>query len=111
MAGAIEQGFNEEPDDSDKPTFTPIMVKTDALDVETIGMYQMPGFAVLDVITTPGLAQLPKMVDLFRLAINDPAKANDLGILTFEELTEAVSQWVLKSKLPIPSLDFGQQEH
>lgn len=109
MAGAVEQGFEDEPQDDEGGVKSPtlVTVETEMFTAQVIGMLEMPGMKVLDVITTPGLAQLPKMVDLFFLAIYEPEKADTALLLNFIELNEAVGQWVAKSMKNSPKIDFG----
>jgi hypothetical protein len=83
-----------------------IHVQTEAFNALAIGMYQMPSGRVLDVISTGGQSQLPKMVDLFKLSLMDPSKASYLEVLTFEEMSEVVGQWVRKSMPEISTLGF-----
>lgn len=98
MAGQIEQGFGEEPRKDPESIIPTIHIETDAFDAEVISLYDMPGMQVLDVFTTPGIAQMPKMVDLFRLSIYDPERAGDVAFLSFSQLAEVVGQWVSKSQ-------------
>lgn len=108
MAGAVEQGFEETPPENNEPVFPePIEVETEMFKAQAIGMFQLPGMKVLDVITTPGLAQLPKMIDLFMLSLNDQDMVDSALLLNFVELNEAVAQWVSKSMRFAPKVDFG----
>jgi hypothetical protein len=98
MAGQIEQGFGEEHTPEDGPLVETVHIETDAFKADAINLYEMPGLQVLEVFSTPGLQQMPKMVTLFRLSLNDTNKADDIAVLSFSELAEAVSQWVMKSQ-------------
>lgn len=106
MAGQIEQGF----DDESRPLIETVHIETEAFHAEAINLYDMPGMQVLDVFTTPGVAQMPKIVDLFRLSIYDPEEAEDLSILSFSQLAEVVAQWVAKSQQNGNRIDFGTFE-
>lgn len=109
MAGAVEQGFGnpseDEPEDN-TPTFNPVHVRTDAWHGETIGMYDMPAMRVLDVISTPGILQLVKLAELFKLSINDPDRLDAFNLLTFKEFSVALDQWVEKSREGVTKMDF-----
>lgn len=113
MAGAIEQGgFAEEPEeneDKDLELGSPelVQIDTDAFSAQAIGLYDMPGEQVLGVFSTPGAGQMPKMVDLLKLSIVDPIKADYISILSFRELSEVVAQWIAKSESGSVQISFG----
>lgn len=113
MAGAIEQGgFEEEPeekDDTELDLDSPqtVLIETEAFSAEAIGLYDMPGEQVLDVFTTPGAGQMPKMVGLLKLSLMDSNKADYISILSFRELSEVVAQWISKSESESVQISFG----
>lgn len=110
MAGAIEQGgFSEEPSEEELGLESPklVTINTDAFKAEAISLYDMPGDQVLGVFSATGAGQMPKMVDLLRLSINDPTKADYLSILSFRELSEVVAQWIAKSESGSVQVTFG----
>ncbi len=113
MAGAIEQGgFAEEPKDEEAENLeldSPELVKieTEAFSAEAIGLYDMPGEQVLNVFSTPGIGQMPKMIELLKLSLMDPQKADYISILSFRELSEVVGQWIAKSESGSVQISFG----
>jgi hypothetical protein len=104
MAGSIEQGFESESKDEDNTTPF-VYIDTPMFRAETIGMYQMPGLKVLDVVSEQGPKQLVKMVDLFMLSINEPERIEDFKLLNFVELGLVLDQWTKKSQEYGPSPD------
>lgn len=104
MAGSIEQGFEPEPREEDD-TVPFVYIDTPMFRAETIGMYQMPGLKVLDVVSEAGPKQLVKMVDLFMLSINEPERIEDFKLLNFIELSQVIDQWTKKSQEYGPSFE------
>jgi hypothetical protein len=99
MAGEIKRGFpehNEEPKDDDTQ-FKPIMINTPAFSAEVMNLYDMPGEKVLEVFSTPGMLQASKMVQLFKLSMNDISQLEYIPMLTYSELTSVINQWCKKS--------------
>lgn len=76
----------------------PVDVETSAFTARAFNMYSMPGLLIKKIMETPGQDQIPMMMELFRLAIIDPKKASELEILSFDQYSEAMGQWVEKSR-------------
>lgn len=76
----------------------PLLVETEKFTAQAINMYDMPSMKVLDIMVSTGQAQMVKMIELFRLAIINPKKVEDIDILSFNELVEAVGVWVNQSE-------------
>lgn len=75
-----------------------VEVKTDGFSAEVIGMYEMPYQQVLGALTTPhGPAQMVAMLNIFKLALIDQKKVNDLDLMSFNEMAEILGQWTFKS--------------
>lgn len=75
-----------------------VEVKTGEFSAEVIGMYEMPHQQVLGALTTPhGPAQMVAMLSIFKLALIDQKKVEDLDLMSFNEMADVLGQWTFKS--------------
>jgi hypothetical protein len=81
--------------------FTPIptvLIETEHFSGEVIGMYEMPHQSVISALTAPhGPVQLMAMLDIFKLALVDQKKREDLEAMSFNGIAEILGQWTFKS--------------
>lgn len=78
-----------------------VHIKTEMFEADLYEMYEMPSSMVTEMLGSDGPEQMELMARLFRLAIIDPAQAEYLDILSFNELSNAMYQWYKKSEIRI----------
>jgi hypothetical protein len=80
-------------------------LKVDIVNVDTplfsgkiISMYEMPGGDIIKFAFGSSNDALVKTVDMFKLALIDPAHVEMVALLPFHQLTEALQQWAIRSE-------------
>jgi hypothetical protein len=100
MAGEIVSG---DPGESVEPSWAPeydmITVEEGDFSCTAIPLYNLPGFQVLDAMTSPEQIKMEKMFALFKLSLNDGSGRVEEGLsrLDFIELNRVVGSWVAQS--------------
>jgi hypothetical protein len=74
-------------------TLNVVKLDTEAFVGSALSLYSLPQELVMDAMITPDPLKAVKLVELFKLAI-DPRLVESLEILSWGELTEALSQWI-----------------
>jgi hypothetical protein len=75
-----------------------VHVETEDFSGEVIGMYEMPHKQVISALTAPhGPVQLVAMLEIFKLALVDQAKREEIESLSFNSVAELLGQWTFKS--------------
>jgi len=75
-----------------------VSVETPDFSGEVIGMYEMPYQSVISALTAPhGPVQLMAMLDIFKLALVDQQKREELETMSFNSIAEILGQWTFKS--------------
>lgn len=74
-----------------------VHLETEMFDAWAIAFFAMPGLKVLEVMLTPEDMRTPAFMELFKLALQDPRKAQDLEVLTFRELQKLIGTWLILS--------------
>ena len=83
---------------SDFDWVSTVHVETENFSGEAIGMYEMPYQSVISALTAPhGPVQLMAMLDIFKLALVDQKKREDLDAMSFNGIAEILGQWTFKS--------------
>lgn len=90
--------------EEDRPESEIVRLHTESFTGTALGMYQLPGVRVMDVITAPPGEQIIRMIDLLLLAVEQPER---IEVLSFSELMELAMQWIQKSNLVLPVVGFG----
>lgn len=75
-----------------------VLIETEYFSGEVIGMYEMPHQSVISALTAPhGPVQLMAMLDIFKLALIDQKKREELEAMSFNGIAEILGQWTFKS--------------
>lgn len=75
-----------------------VHIETTDFSGEVIGMYEMPHKQVISALTAPhGPVQLVAMLDIFKLALVDQSKREELESMSFNSIAELLGQWTFKS--------------
>lgn len=80
---------------SETPTI--INIDTPAFSAEALSINELPGVTVAYAMAAHGPQQTVALLELFRLAILEPKKAEDIDVLSFGQMAEAMSDWMDKS--------------
>jgi membrane-associated protease RseP (regulator of RpoE activity) len=68
---------------------------------EVIEMYELPFEKVIKALSTAnGPAQMMAMLEIFKLAIVDQSRVDELEVLSFNETAEILGQWAVLSTPP-----------
>lgn len=73
--------------------FDMVHIETEFLTTEALPFHVLPGEQILEMMIAPEPYKMAKMYELFKLALDADAVSR-LGLLSFKELNEAVSQWM-----------------
>lgn len=74
-----------------------VHLETEMFDAWAVAFFAMPGLKIIEVMLTPEEMRTPVFMELFKLALQDPRKAQDLEVLTFRELQNLIATWLLLS--------------
>jgi hypothetical protein len=75
-----------------------VQIETEYFSGEVIGMYEMPHQSVISALTAPhGPVQLMAMLEIFKLALIDQKKREELEAMSFNGIAEILGQWTYKS--------------
>lgn len=87
---ASEESVNEE-----GPTI--IKIETEAFTAEALSLHELPGPTVAYAMATSGAYRNVALLELFKLAIQDPQKSEYVDVLSFDQMSSAISDWMEKS--------------
>lgn len=80
------------------PTVT---ITTESFTGDAIEIYELPSGVVFEMLSQPGPSQVQMMVKMLKMALIEPDKADELGFLSFNELTDILYQWYSKSPVRV----------
>jgi len=74
-----------------------VHLETEMFDAWAVAFFAMPGLKIIEVMLVPEEMRTPAFMELFKLALQDPAKVQDLEVLTFRELQTLIQTWLILS--------------
>ena len=84
--------------DDDNDLGLPVIhIETDMFDAWAVAFFAMPGMRIIEIMTVPEEKRTVMLLDLFKLALQQPEKAATLEILTFRELQDLLGMWMVLS--------------
>lgn len=80
-----------------------VVIDTPAFKTTAYGLYDLPGMKVMHVLAMSEGEKMQGFVDMFKLAMLEPAKIDELEYLSFNELGDVLSQWMERSAPEMPT--------
>lgn len=71
-----------------------VQIETEDFTAEALSLHELPGTQVAYAMASTGPYRNVALLELFKLAILEPQKSEYIDVLSFEQMAEAIAEWM-----------------